>query len=251
MKPLDRNAQLHILPGVSQVQRRCVGLLTERRTCLVFEARKLALPSSTAQQKTLRTPQYWDISSCDGTENSRTNLSNWKQSVECRDRSRRRLPTSVPGSGQHPRNCLKRRTRHLMILEYKRKWLPNADVYCNSIKKYGSFQFPMGIAKITVTCKLCLCWTNLFRRMGEWINRSTFSWPRHWLEVSGVSFTSRLLYHQGENPRTHWLVRPHSRTGQYGEIKNSFHPTGNRTPTHRSSSPQPVDISTALILITI
>jgi hypothetical protein len=37
---------------------------------------------------------------------------------------------------------------------------------------------------------------------GEWMYRSTFSWPRHKLEVCGQ--TPRPLYSQRKSPGTHW-----------------------------------------------
>jgi hypothetical protein len=42
------------------------------------------------------------------------------------------------------------------------------------------------------------------RRMGEWMCRSTFSWPRHELEVSGQLHAPAALT-PGKSPGTHWI----------------------------------------------
>jgi hypothetical protein len=41
--------------------------------------------------------------------------------------------------------------------------------------------------------------------MGEWIYRSTFSWPRHWLELSGQLRAPTALPPGGKAPGTHWI----------------------------------------------
>jgi hypothetical protein len=61
--------------------------------------------------------------------------------------------------------------------------------------------------------------------------RSTFSWPRHYFEVSGQLHASAAL-HPGKSPRYPFyrkLGGPQSRSGRYGEVK-IFYPTGTRTP---------------------
>jgi hypothetical protein len=66
--------------------------------------------------------------------------------------------------------------------------------------------------------------------MGEWMYRSTFSWPRHyWRWV--VSFTSWPLCPRGKIPRYPLDMRmggPQSRCGRFGEQK-ILDPTGIRT----------------------
>jgi hypothetical protein len=51
-----------------------------------------------------------------------------------------------------------------------------------------------------------LSWLKFFvwRRMGEWMNRSTISWPRHKLEVSGQLHAPAALP-PGKTPGTHWI----------------------------------------------
>jgi hypothetical protein len=74
------------------------------------------------------------------------------------------------------------------------------------------------------------------RRIGEWMYRFTFSWPRHCLELSGQS--PRPLYPLGKRPRyplDRRLGVPQNRSGWRGEEK-ILYPTGTRTPTPQSSS---------------
>jgi hypothetical protein len=69
-------------------------------------------------------------------------------------------------------------------------------------------------------------------RMGEWLYRSTFSLPRHWLEVSG-QLQARPLYPRGKRPRyplDRRLGGPQSQSGPRGEEK-ILDSTGTRTPT--------------------
>jgi hypothetical protein len=69
---------------------------------------------------------------------------------------------------------------------------------------------------------------------GEWLYRSTSSWPRQYL---GVSFTPRPLFTSWEElPVPIVLGGPQSRYGRCGEEK-IFYPTGTRPLTPRSSSP--------------
>jgi hypothetical protein len=44
-----------------------------------------------------------------------------------------------------------------------------------------------------------------WRCMGEWMYKSSFSWPRHWLEVSGQLHSSAALPPWGKSPCTHWI----------------------------------------------
>jgi hypothetical protein len=71
-----------------------------------------------------------------------------------------------------------------------------------------------------------------WRRMGEWMYRSSFSWPRHYLEQSGQ------LHAPGKEPRYpfDWrLGRPQIWSRRRGEEK-ILDPTGTRTSTSWSSS---------------
>jgi hypothetical protein len=68
--------------------------------------------------------------------------------------------------------------------------------------------------------------TTPWRRVGEWTYRCTFSWPRHYLEVSG----------HPRYPLDRRLGEPQSRSGRFGEEK-ILDPIGTRTPTPQSSSP--------------
>jgi hypothetical protein len=64
-----------------------------------------------------------------------------------------------------------------------------------------------------------------------------------------VSFTPRLLYFRGKNSPVSIGQKAglsQSRAGGCGE-ENIFYLTGTRTPTHRSSSPLPVAVPTALL----
>jgi hypothetical protein len=57
--------------------------------------------------------------------------------------------------------------------------------------------------------------------MGEWMYRSTFSWPRQKLEVSGQLHAPAALP-PGKSPRYQFYRRlggPQSRSGRYGEVK--------------------------------
>jgi hypothetical protein len=54
-----------------------------------------------------------------------------------------------------------------------------------------------------------------WRRMGKWMYRSTFSWPRHQLEVSGQLHAPATLL-VGKAPGTHWIedwVNPRASLG--------------------------------------
>jgi hypothetical protein len=71
--------------------------------------------------------------------------------------------------------------------------------------------------------------------------RSTFSWPRHWLEVSGQFHASAALP-LGKSPRyplDRRLGGPQSRSGRRGVV-TILASTGTRTPTPRSFRPYPV-----------
>jgi hypothetical protein len=74
--------------------------------------------------------------------------------------------------------------------------------------------------------------------MGEWMCRPSFSWPRHYLEVSGQ------LHSPAAYPGIHWIGGwvGHSRSEKCEE--KILGPTATRTRTHKSSSPLPVDIPT-------
>jgi hypothetical protein len=57
--------------------------------------------------------------------------------------------------------------------------------------------------------------------MGEWMYRSTFSWTRQYLEVSGQLHAPAALL-PGKRPRYPFykrLIGPQSRSGRYGEVK--------------------------------
>jgi hypothetical protein len=57
--------------------------------------------------------------------------------------------------------------------------------------------------------------------MGEWMYRSTFSWPRHYLEVSG-QLHAPAASPPGKSSRYPFYRRlggPQSRSGRYGEVK--------------------------------
>jgi hypothetical protein len=95
-----------------------------------------------------------------------------------------------------------------------------------------------------VKLSLCLS-TTPWKRMGEWMNISTFSYL-------GTEVSSRIhvpaALPPGKSPLyplDRRLSGPQSRSGQYGEVK-ILAPTGTRTPTHRSSSQYPVTIPTVL-----
>jgi hypothetical protein len=80
--------------------------------------------------------------------------------------------------------------------------------------------------------------STLWRRMGEWMYRSTFPWPRDWLEVSGqlhapAALPPRKAAQYTLDRRLSGLQTP---SGRYGEVK-ILDPTGTRTPTPRSFSP--------------
>jgi hypothetical protein len=82
--------------------------------------------------------------------------------------------------------------------------------------------------------------------MGEWMYRSTLSWPHTtWKWV--VSFMPWPLYPR--YPLYRRLGGPHSPSGWRGERK-ILDPTGTRTLTSRPSSPLPFAILTAHIVIT-
>jgi hypothetical protein len=73
--------------------------------------------------------------------------------------------------------------------------------------------------------------------MGEWAYRSTYSWPLHWLEMSGQLHAPAALPLGKESlvPLDRRLGWPQSRSGRHGEEK-ILTLTGTRTPTPRSSS---------------
>jgi hypothetical protein len=75
--------------------------------------------------------------------------------------------------------------------------------------------------------------TTPWRRMGEWMYRFTFSWPRHQLEVSGQLHVPSKSSHYPLDKR---LDGPQSRSGRRGETKFLDRP-GTRTPTPWSFSP--------------
>jgi hypothetical protein len=131
-------------------------------------------------------------------------------------------------------------TRSPALIEYTfkiklivplRTWLPQEFAVCR-IKDKGKVA--------PVLSKLS---TMPWRRMGEWMYRSTYSWPNwRW----AVSFTARPLYPRGNSPRyplDRRLGGPQNRSGR-GEIKENLDPPG--IPTPRPSSPQPVAIPTEL-----
>jgi hypothetical protein len=81
-----------------------------------------------------------------------------------------------------------------------------------------------------------------WRRMREWLYRSTFSWPRHYLEV--VSFTPRPLYPRGKSPRyplDRRLGGSQNQSGRRGEetildptMSSLSHPASSQMVTGRS-----------------
>jgi hypothetical protein len=79
--------------------------------------------------------------------------------------------------------------------------------------------------------------------MGEWIYRSTYSWPRHWLDVSG-QYHGPAAYHPGERAPP-VQTGPQSPSGRCGELK-ILDPAETRISTPRSPNPQPVAILTAI-----
>jgi hypothetical protein len=82
----------------------------------------------------------------------------------------------------------------------------------------------------------------IWRRKGEWMGRSTYSWPRHLLSVRGQLQAPAALP-RGKSPQCplgRRLGGPRT-----GEQKN-LTPTGTRNPTPQPSSLQPVAILTAL-----
>jgi hypothetical protein len=84
--------------------------------------------------------------------------------------------------------------------------------------------------------------------MAELMNRSTFSWSRHYLEVSGELHAPTALLPGKEPlvPIRYELGGPQSRYWRCGEEKILDH-TGTRTLTPRSFTPYPVAIPTRLI----
>jgi hypothetical protein len=72
---------------------------------------------------------------------------------------------------------------------------------------YSLFKSPVIIGRC-----LCLISTTSWRRMGKQMHRSTYSWPRHWLEVSGQLHASVALHPRkldkrtGEEENNHLLV---------------------------------------------
>jgi hypothetical protein len=116
-------------------------------------------------------------------------------------------------------------------------------------RKYN-LNFDISIPRIkkskTVPVLNYLC-TAPWRRMRDWlyIDPPFLDLCASWRWV--VSFTLLSLYPQDIAPSNHWLggwVSPRGGLG-YGEVK-ILDPTETRTPTARSSSPQPVAIPTAL-----
>jgi hypothetical protein len=83
--------------------------------------------------------------------------------------------------------------------------------------------------------------------MGEWMYRSTYSWPRHQFEVSSQ------LHPQAASPRgvshryplDRRLAGPGNQSGRRGE-KKSLAPAGTQTPNTRPFNPYPVAVPTAL-----
>jgi hypothetical protein len=73
-----------------------------------------------------------------------------------------------------------------------------------------------------------------WRRMREWMYRPTFSWPRHYLEVSDKLHAPAALP-PGEEPPDRMLSGPQNQSGRHGEMK-TLDPNGTRTPTTLSSS---------------
>jgi hypothetical protein len=80
--------------------------------------------------------------------------------------------------------------------------------------------------------------TTPYRHMGKWMYRSTFSWPGHWLEVSGHLHVPATLLPAKEPwyPLGRKLGGPQSWSGRCGE-ENIFYSTGTWTLTPWSSSP--------------
>jgi hypothetical protein len=69
--------------------------------------------------------------------------------------------------------------------------------------------------------------------MGEWMYKSTVSWPRHYSEVSGQLHALAALPPTERASGTHWIG------GWVGGriVEKILNPTGTRTPTPLSYSP--------------
>jgi hypothetical protein len=71
--------------------------------------------------------------------------------------------------------------------------------------------------------KLSLCLTTHYtmKALVEWLYRSTFSWPRNYLDVTGQLHAPAALPPGKETryPLDRRLGGPQSRSGQYGEVK--------------------------------
>jgi hypothetical protein len=77
------------------------------------------------------------------------------------------------------------------------------------------------LGKCKVLPVLSLLSTTPWRRIGEWMYISTFSWPLHWSKVSGQLYTPAVLP-RGKRPRyllDRRLGGPHRRSRRYGEVK--------------------------------
>jgi hypothetical protein len=78
-----------------------------------------------------------------------------------------------------------------------------------------------------------------WKRMEEWMYRSTSSWPWHQLEWSGQLHAPTIL--PGKSPRYRLYRRlrePQGQPGRYGEVK-VLDPTGTRTPIYRATATDP------------
>jgi hypothetical protein len=86
---------------------------------------------------------------------------------------------------------------------------------------------------------------------GEWMYRSIFCWPRHLLEVSGQIHSLAVLPPGKEPHSIHWRGRYEDPRTDLDDMEKwkFFAPTGNRTPTHRSSSQKEVDIPYATTVL--
>jgi hypothetical protein len=85
--------------------------------------------------------------------------------------------------------------------------------------------------------------------MREWMYRRFLDLGTSWRWV--VSFKARPLYPRRKSlryPLDRRLGGPQSRSGRRGEENILDHPTGTRTPTPRSSSPQPLCLRRMLML---
>jgi hypothetical protein len=76
-----------------------------------------------------------------------------------------------------------------------------------------------------------------WRRMGEWIYRSTFSWPRHYLEVSGQLHAHAALPLGKEPPVSIGSEVGWARAG-LDYVEKILNPTGTRNQTRSQSLSQ-------------